>query len=43
MLLNFFDDVLRLDLTLETTKGIFQRLSLLKPDFSHSTDTPQLF
>ena len=41
--LYFFDDVLRLDLTFETTKGIFQRLSLLKPDFSHSTDTPQLF
>jgi hypothetical protein len=43
MLLNFFDDVLRLDLALETAKGILQRLSLLKPDFSHSTDTPQLF
>jgi hypothetical protein len=43
VLLYFFDDVLRLDLAFETTKGIFQRLSLLKPDFSHSTDTPQLF
>ena len=43
VLLYFFDDVLRLDLALETTKGILQRLSLLKPDFSHSTDTPQLF
>lgn len=43
VLLYLFDDVLRLDLAFETTEGILQRLSLLKPDFSHSTDTPQLF
>ncbi len=43
VLLYLFDDVLRLNLAFETTKSILQRLSLLKPDFSHSTDTPQLF
>ena len=40
MPLHFFNNVLRLHFTLETAKGIFQRLSLLKPDFSHSTYTP---
>ena len=40
MSLHFFDNVLRLNLALKTAKGILQRLSLLKPDFSHSTYTP---
>ena len=43
VLLYLFDNVLRLNLALKTAKGILQRLSLLKPDFSHSTDTPLLF
>lgn len=40
MPLHFLDNILRLNLPLETPKGVFQRLSLLEPDFSHSIDTP---
>lgn len=43
MFLDFFDNVLRLDFSLESTKSILKGLALLEPDFSHSTDTPQHF
>lgn len=40
MLFYFFDNVLLLDLTLETSEGAFQRLSLLQSNFGQTINTP---
>ncbi len=40
MSLNFFNDVLRLNLAFEAAESIFQRLAFLEPHFSHSIYTP---
>jgi len=40
MLFNFFNDVLLLNLPLEASQRVLQRLSVLKSDFSQSINTP---
>jgi hypothetical protein len=40
--LDLLDNILRLDFSLESAKGIFQRLSFLESDLSHSIDTSLL-
>src|SRR6266568_2294656 len=40
--LDFLDDVLLLDLSLEAAKGVFQRFALLKLNFSQTKYTSQL-
>ena len=43
MLLNLFDDVLLLDLSLEAAEGIFDRFALVQSHFGHVLHTPNLF
>ena len=40
MLFDFFNDVLLLNLPLEATQRVLQRLSVLKSNFSQSINTP---
>src|SRR3954453_13569858 len=40
MTLHFFDNVFRLNLTLEATKGVLQRLALLQSNFCQNASPP---
>ncbi len=40
VLLDFFDDVFRLHLTLEAPESVFQRLTLLNNNFGHAYSPP---
>ncbi len=40
MLFDFFNDVLLLNLSLKAAQRVLQGLSVLKPDFSQSINTP---
>src|SRR5947209_10912492 len=42
MTFHFLDDVFLLNLTLEATQGVFQRLALLNPNFGQNEYTPKL-